>query len=74
MGILTVTNSTIAHNWGYIVGGGIDNVGTLTLANSTVASNSSPLVGGGGIWSEGMLTLANSTSRQQLEFIRWRHR
>jgi uncharacterized repeat protein (TIGR01451 family) len=47
-------------------GGGIENLGTLTLDDCTVSGNSSPVVpligsSGGGIDNRGMLTLNNST-------------
>jgi hypothetical protein len=40
-------------------GGGINNLGSLTLSNSTVTGNSAQ--GGGGIFNDGFLSLSNST-------------
>jgi CSLREA domain-containing protein len=61
--VLTLTNSTVSVNSSRN-GGGIFNVGTLTLVNSTVSGNDA--VGGsdasgGGIWNFKTLTLVNST-------------
>jgi hypothetical protein len=42
-------------------GGGIRNLGMLTLAHSTVWGNSAEYGTGGGLYNEGMLTLMNST-------------
>ncbi len=41
-------------------GGGILNLGTVTITNSTISGNSTRL-NGGGIWSTGTLTITNST-------------
>jgi len=49
------SGGTIPYN-----GGGIENIGTLTLTNSTVSGNNAR-VDGGGIFNEGTLTLTNST-------------
>jgi len=59
---LTVTNSTIADNWGTYFGGGIDNagLGTLIVTNSTIDNNSCTDYGGG-INNYGTLTVTNST-------------
>jgi CSLREA domain-containing protein len=47
----------------FSVGGGIANLGTLTVTNSTVSGNSASLsfAGGGGIWNHGTLTVTSST-------------
>jgi hypothetical protein len=66
---LTLVNSTVSHNDGGFdgsgaVGGGIRNVGELTIVNSTVSENwASNLfsASGGGIYSSGRMALINST-------------
>jgi hypothetical protein len=72
-GTLNITNSTVFHNTahnqdedGVILdikkgqGGGISNLGTLTLTNSTVSSNIADDAGGG-ILNTGFLTITRST-------------
>jgi large repetitive protein len=60
--IMTVRNSIISGNSSSssIAGGGISNIGTLTLQNSTVSGNSAS-GSAGGIFNNGTLTLQNST-------------
>jgi hypothetical protein len=66
---LTLVNSTVSHNGGGFdgsgaVGGGIRNLGELTIVNSTVSENwASNLfsASGGGIYSSGRMSLINST-------------
>jgi hypothetical protein len=62
---LTITNgggSFCAINTSLLRGGGICNLGTLTLNNSTVSNNSAQE--GGGIWMHGTATLNDSTVSQ----------
>ncbi len=54
----TIAGLKISHGSGGF-GGGITNVGTLTLANSIVANNEA--INGSGIYSDGTLTVAEST-------------
>ena len=54
-----VANSTFSKN-GASYGGGIRNIGTLTLTNSTLSGNSG-VFGGGGIHNYGTLTVSNCT-------------
>jgi Right handed beta helix region/Dockerin type I domain len=69
-GVFTVDSSVTASLTGLTisggasgfggVGGGIDNVGTLTVTDSTIDNNGADL-GGGGIFNSGTLTVTNST-------------
>jgi hypothetical protein len=62
-GRLTVTGSTLSDNSASAFtgeGGGIWNVGTLTVSNCTLAGNSAGYAGGG-IYNFGALTVSNST-------------
>jgi Chlamydia polymorphic membrane protein (Chlamydia_PMP) repeat len=62
--VLRITNSTISGNIATSSGGGICNVGGLTVSNSTISANSATVDvagGGGGIFNLGNLTIANST-------------
>jgi hypothetical protein len=58
---ITIRNGAVSKGGGFFPdgGGGIDNVGTLTLTNTTVRENSA--VFGGGITNFGTLALINST-------------
>lgn len=57
-----IANMTITNGEAFLVlGGGINNVGKLTLNNVIISSNTSPSNTGGGIWNSGALTLTNST-------------
>lgn len=61
----TVTNATLQNNTAQIAGGGVfaeSNV-TLSFTGSVFQNNlaANPLAEGGGIWSDGTLTLANTT-------------
>jgi N-acetylneuraminic acid mutarotase len=65
-GTLSITNSTINGNQGYVAGGGIASGGATTITNSTISSNGStgqhdgqPWGHGGGI--SGSVMLTNST-------------
>ena len=58
-GTVNISGVTIRNGATTGFGGGIFNLGTLTLTNSTVSGNSA--VEGGGIRNSGTLTLANST-------------
>jgi hypothetical protein len=64
-GTLTLTHSTIRNNKaiGYYGGGGLvnDSQGTLTLIRSTINGNTARF--GGGLFNAGLLTLADSTVR-----------
>jgi hypothetical protein len=59
----SITTSTFANNHAIDQGGGLDNVGMMTITNSTFSGNySSANFGqGGGIYNSGTLTIANST-------------
>ena len=58
---LTLNNLTVANGRG-AAGGGIANLGTLTVTNSTLSGNSAYYGGGGGIWNNGgTVTVTNST-------------
>src|SRR5208283_4608523 len=59
-GALTVNDLTI-ENGSSFDGGGIENVGTLTVTNSTFSGNSATGGTGGGIFNDGTLTVTNST-------------
>ena len=60
-GFLTLRSSTVAGNTSTIGGGGIRNLGTLTVINSTIANNTTS-TDGAGIWSNGgTLTVVGST-------------
>ena len=60
--IATVAGLTIADGL-FILGAGIDNLGTLTVINSTLSGNVAPGSGadGGGIYNHGTLTVTYST-------------
>ena len=60
-GTLIITNSNISNNEGHAnCGGGIHNIGNLTISNSTISKNTA--VSGGGICHEsGTLTLKSTT-------------
>ena len=58
--IFTLEMVTVSKGFRAGIGGGIYNVGTLTVANSTFSGNRST-VGGGGIYNGGTLTVTNST-------------
>ena len=55
---VTIRDGNAADNDG---GGGILNLGTLTVTNSTVRDNSPGEPAGGGIFNRGTLTVTNST-------------
>jgi hypothetical protein len=59
MGSLTLADSIISNNSGGI-GGGINNVGVLTVSNVTISGNTAS-VWGGGISNTGNMTIYNST-------------
>jgi CSLREA domain-containing protein len=56
----SINGITIQHGEG-LVGGGIENSGTLTITNCTITGNSTPNGTGGGILNGGTLTVTNST-------------
>src|SRR6185436_9645116 len=58
-GTLTATGTTIRNSFAYI-GGGIHNLGTMTLEDVTIDGNTA-LWEGGGIWNQGSLSIAEST-------------
>ncbi len=58
-GILTLKDSTINDNVAQY-GGGIYNHGRITISGLTIKNNEGKF-GGGGIWSDGTLTIKNST-------------
>ena len=62
-GTATVTGVAISGNTAGDYGGGIRNVGTVTVVNSTISGNTANANGdaGGGIDTEGMTTVINST-------------
>jgi hypothetical protein len=58
---MTIQNSTISDNLG-VFGGGVHNVGIMSIINSTIANNRAVLLDGGGINNpRGLLTITNST-------------
>jgi sugar lactone lactonase YvrE len=57
-GTLTVTNSTVANNSGY-VGGGIFSDGTATFTHTTIAANAADF--GGGLWRASSTTTITNT-------------
>jgi CSLREA domain-containing protein len=58
--IVNLQNITISHGYSSTDGGGINNLGTLTITNSTFTGNNADS-GGGAIFNNGTLTVANST-------------
>ncbi len=59
---VALEDMTIRHGVGNRVGGGIHNLGSLSLANCTVSDNNVKLNAyGGGIWTRGPLTMTNCT-------------
>jgi len=58
-GMVTLDNTTVSGNYARPDGGGIYNIGTLTLTNSAISSNGPSF--GGGIYNESTLTLDNTT-------------
>jgi CSLREA domain-containing protein len=60
-GFLTLRSSTVTGNTSVFGGGGIRNLGTLTVINSSITNNTTP-TDGAGIWSNGgTLTVVSST-------------
>jgi len=57
---LTLENITVSDGYDTNHGGGIYNMGTLTITNSTFSGNSARDYSGGGIYNDGTLTIANS--------------
>jgi len=51
--------SDLVNGLGNLVGGGVDNEGTLTVTNCTFSNNDG--LDGGAIYNDGMLTVTNST-------------
>ena len=69
--IMRIEESTISHNTANKKGGGITNVGTLTIINSTISGNfvngdSTFTPGGGGIFNSGRATLQSVTIANNL--------
>jgi hypothetical protein len=64
-GTMTITDSIIADNYGQIVGGAIENSGTMTISNTTLAHNGvfndCCFSIGGAISNSGTMTITNST-------------
>ncbi|MDQ6623778.1 MAG: right-handed parallel beta-helix repeat-containing protein [Verrucomicrobiota bacterium] len=57
--IATISGLTVAN--GLAPGGGIDNLGNLTLTSSTISGNSANSFSSGGVANNGTLTIVNST-------------
>jgi hypothetical protein len=71
-GNLVIKNSSIVLNLGNCceIGGGIANIGgSVEIINSTIAKNQAGNGGGGGIWNKGLLTITNSTIRENFIFL-----
>jgi sugar lactone lactonase YvrE len=60
-GVAAVISGVTIENGSNSAGGGILNVGVLTVSNSTLLGNSTPSGNGGGILNVGVLTVSNST-------------
>jgi CSLREA domain-containing protein len=58
---LDLEDSTVSENTVFFRGGGLKNLGTLTLTNSAVIDNTAENGSGGGIENVGILTLTDST-------------
>ncbi len=60
---LTIDNCKIIENYGLEYGGGVYNLGTLTISNSTISANSMDMLPGfgGGIYSHASTTVRNTT-------------
>jgi hypothetical protein len=56
----TLENVTIARNDSVDHGGGIENLGTMSITNVTVTDNRAPAFRGGGIWATGITSVTNS--------------
>jgi hypothetical protein len=56
---MTMIGDTVNNNTVQVSGGGVDNLGTLTIINCTIAGNQA--FKGGGISNDGVLNLVNST-------------
>jgi hypothetical protein len=56
--MVTVTSTTFSRN-SAVIGGGIENLGTLALQNATISGNSA--LGGGGLSNSGTAMVVNST-------------
>ena len=60
-GVLTLRNSTVRENTAFW-GGGIENIGVLTIVNSEIIGNTAAgWQGGGGIYNTATVTISNST-------------
>lgn len=68
-GVVSITNSTISENRSVIYGGGggLRNLGDLTMINCTVSGNAAVSAGGGGIKNLGSLATVNCTIAFNLE-------
>jgi hypothetical protein len=58
-GTMTMSGDTVNGNTATLAGGGVGNIGQLTILNCTIASNNAN--SGGGIANSGVLKMANST-------------
>jgi hypothetical protein len=59
-GVANLTEVTVARNTSPSHGGGIENVGRLSMQHVTVAENQAPSQAGGGLWNAGSTTIAKS--------------
>lgn len=74
LGTAMINNLTLERGFTAFSGGGIDNLGTLTVVNSTISDNSAPRIFdgfGGGIYNEAgaTLTVVNSTFSGNSAFL-----
>ena len=59
-GVAGLTEVTVARNISPNHGGGIENVGRLTLRNVTITENQAPAQSGAGLWSSNSTTMSSS--------------
>jgi hypothetical protein len=64
-----LTGLTIQDGYSDDSGGGILNLGTLTVSNATLSGNSAPFFAGGGIYNAGTLTVSNATLSGNSAFL-----
>jgi hypothetical protein len=60
----TLDSVTVARNSSPLAGGGIENLGTMSITNATVTDNRAPAFKGGGIWASGIANVTNSIVAQ----------
>jgi hypothetical protein len=75
-GNLVIKNSSIVFNSGNCceIGGGIANLGgSVQITNTTVAKNRAGIGGGAGVWNSGVMTITNSTIRENHVFATASH-